>query len=200
MTTENVNPEADQDKNGKDLDPVKLKEMVDSLLAEKDKLSIELRGLKSGAGEGLKLQKQLDTAITEKSQLMALVESMKAESRDKELSTHLKTALESAGAKSVTTAMKLIDRSKVEFDKDGQVVQKSIDDAIEAVKVSDAILFGEPAQADGKKGEVIPQPNVQRAAPASGGKSDYESELAVARAKHDGGKAVIEVLRKYQKI
>ena len=197
--TQETTTVTEQDNDGKELDAVKLKEQFDNLLAEKDKLAIELRGLKSTAGESSKLPKQLDAMLTEKSQLMATIDTMKAESRDKELSSHLKTALESAGAKSVTTALKLIDRTKIEFDQDGQLVQKSIDDAIEAVKVSDSILFGEPEKAAEQKGAPA-QPTVQRAAPVSGGKNDYETELAEARRKLDGGKSVMDVLRKYGKL
>lgn len=196
--TQNVNPEAEQDKNGKDLDVGKLQEQINTLLADKDKLSIEVRNLRSSAGESSKLQKQLDDLIVEKSQLMESIEQMKSAARDKELVAHLETALKDAGAKSVTTALKLIDRSKIEFDKDGQVVQKSIDDAIAAVKVSDAILFGEPAAAEQKGAPA--QPTVQRAAQDSGDKSGYETELAEARMKRDGGKAIQDVLRKYGKI
>jgi len=196
--TQNVNPEAEQDKNGKDLDVGKLQEQINSLLADKDKLSIEVRNLRSSAGESSKLQKQLDDLIVEKSQLMESIEQMKSAARDKELVAHLETALKDAGAKSVTTALKLIDRSKIEFDKDGQVVQKSIDDAIAAVKVSDAILFGEPAATEQKGAPA--QPTVQRAAQDSGDKSGYETELAEARMKRDGGKAIQDVLRKYGKI
>lgn len=196
--TQNVNPEAEQDKNGKDQDVAKLQEQINSLLADKDKLSIEVRNLRSSAGESSKLQKQLDDLIVEKSQLMESIEQMKSAARDKELVAHLETALKDAGAKSVTTALKLIDRSKIEFDKDGQVVQKSIDDAIAAVKVSDAILFGEPAAAEQKGAPA--QPTVQRAAQDSGDKSGYETELAEARMKRDGGKAIQDVLRKYGKI
>lgn len=200
MTTENVNPEDQQEKNGKDLDPVKLKELADNLQAERDKLAIELRGLKSTAGEAAKMQKQLDDLLTEKSKLMSTIEEMKTAQRDEKLSTHLKTALESMCKKNgVTTAMKLIDRSKIEFDKDGQIVQKSIDDAIAAVKVSDPILFEVGgAEDEGKKGSTLP--DVQRAAQASGGKSDYQTELAEARKKRDGGKALQDVLRKYGKL
>lgn len=197
--TQNVNPEAEQDKTGKDLDVGKLQEQINSLLADKDKLSIEVRNLRSSAGESSKLQKQLDDLIVEKSQLMESIEQMKSAARDKELVAHLETALKDAGAKSVTTALKLIDRSKIEFDKDGQVVQKSIDDAIAAVKVSDAILFGEPAANTEQKGAPA-QPTVQRVAQDSGDKSGYETELAEARKKRDGGKAIQDVLRKYGKI
>lgn len=196
--TQNVNTEAEQDKTGKDLDVGKLQEQINTLLADKDKLSIEVRNLRSSAGESSKLQKQLDDLIVEKSQLMESIEQMKSAARDKELVAHLETALKDAGAKSVTTALKLVDRSKIEFDKDGQVVQKSIDDAIAAVKVSDAILFGEPAAAEQKGAPA--QPIVQRAAQDSGEKSGYETELAEARKKRDGGKAIQDVLRKYGKI
>lgn len=203
--TQDVNTATEQDKTGKDdvnaLDVVKLKEAHDALLADRDKLAIEIRGLRSSAGDASKLEKQLDTLLTEKSTLMATIETMKAETRDKELTSHLQTALEAAGAKAATTAMKLIDRAAIEFDKNGQVVQESIAKAIAAVKESDPILFGDKEQAVEKKGELpVTPPGIHRAAPGSGGKSDYESELAAARQVKDGGKAITEVLRKYGKI
>lgn len=203
--TQDVNTATEQDKTGKDdvnaLDVVKLKEAHDALLADRDKLAIEIRGLRSSAGDASKLEKQLDTLLTEKSTLMATIETMKAETRDKELTSHLQTALEAAGAKAATTAMKLIDRAAIEFDKNGQVVQESIAKAIAAVKESDPILFGDKEPAVEKKGELpVTPPGIQRAAPGSGGKSDYESELAAARQVKDGGKAITEVLRKYGKI
>lgn len=58
--TQNVNTEAEQDKTGKDQDVAKLQEQINTLLADKDKLSIEVRNLRSSAGESSKLQKQLE--------------------------------------------------------------------------------------------------------------------------------------------
>lgn len=206
--TQNVNPEAGQENTGKDqenaVDVKKLqadfeglKKENENLIADRDKLNIEIRGFRSSAGDAAKLQKQLDSLVTDNSKLLSEIDGLKTAARDKDASAALQTALDAAGAKSTTTAAKLIDRSKIEFDDNGQVVQKSIDEAIAALKVSDSILFGAEQTTEQKKGPQTPA--VQRAA-QDGGKSDYHTELKAAREKRDGGAALTAVLRKYGKI
>jgi hypothetical protein len=118
--------------------------------------------------------------------------------KQEKLGTHLTTALEAAGAKSISTVMKLLDKSQIEFDENGNVKQDSLASAIEAVRTSDPILFGDPPEGDEKKGKSGGSiggkpPAVKAAADGVNTASAYEAEMNAAKTQKD----VERIARKY---
>ena len=112
------------------------------------KLKDDHRDLKATSGDAANLQQQVDRAVADKSKLMREKDELqqafdgyKQEVQKKELKQHLTTALEAAGAKNASTAMKLLDLDAVKFDEQGNVIQQSVADAINAIQTSDPVLF-----------------------------------------------------------
>jgi hypothetical protein len=87
------------------------------------------------------------------------LEAIKTSAKNQLIDTVLKTELEKAGAKSVSTVLKLVDRSKIAV-ADGQVDTKSIDDLITELKTTDGVLF------EVKAAPAIKQPGESKATDA----------------------------------
>jgi len=108
------------------------------------------------------------------------LDELKGAQRNHLIDTALKAEIEKAGAKAVSTVLKLVDRSKITV-VDGQVDTKSIETVISELKKTDAVLFDVPKTPDVKRpGEAVP----------TGG---YKTEMAAARTQ----KELQAVLRKY---
>jgi ABC-type transporter Mla subunit MlaD len=179
---------------------IRLQALVESTAAERDKLRVANRELKATSGSSGDLQKQLDALMTEKSKLAEDFEGYKSTIKKQKLETHVSTALEAAGVKSKTLALKVLDMSKIEFDDSDNVKVDSITAAIEALKTAEPVLFGE-VQADPNEQssgtsttpKSAPAPKV--AAQGSTGKSSYETEIQSAKSV----KEIEAVMRKYSK-
>ena len=158
MTTENISTEGSTQTNAEvtiDL-PTALsklqaleKDFVDAK-ESRDKVKEKLRKLEEDYTAVNEFKTKFETAETEKTTLQAELERINSEFngfkevvQQEKVSSLLNTAIEKAGAKSASTVLKLIDKSKIEFDEQGQVKAESITAVIGELKSSDPILFGE---------------------------------------------------------
>ena len=179
---------------------IRLQKLVEDTVAERDKLRVQNRELKATSGSAGDLQKQLDTLMTEKSKLAEDFEGYKSTIKKQKLETHVSTALEAAGVKSKTLALKVLDMSKIEFDDSDNVKVDSVAAAIEALKSAEPVLFGE-AQADpnakssGSTTGTKPGPTPKIAAQGGDSKSAYETEIKAAKSVQE----IEAVMRKYSK-
>ena len=173
-----------------------LQASYDKLQAAHNKLKEDHTNLKSTVGDVASLQKQIDGHIKDKSKLIKEQEELqetfsvfKKDIQSKEVKQHLTTALEAAGARNSATAMKLVDMNAIKFDENGQVVQTSVADAVNAVKTSDSTLFREEGEAP--KGTTSTPTTAGPALPVVAHavtnvtKSAYEVEMAAAVASKD---------------
>lgn len=97
---------------------------------------------------------------------------MEQKIKDTTVNSALREVLKEAGARSVDTVMKLVDKTSIEFDSDGNLSLDSVRAAVESVKKADAVLFGDIAR--------VETPVVKRASegPVEG---SFEKEVAAAR-------------------
>jgi len=110
--------------------------------------------------------------------------SLKDGLKQKQLETSLKEVLSNANLKDVNTALKIIDKTQIQWTEDGQVDTTSITAIVEQLKTTDPILFNELLIPDVKQaGNGTP----------TGG---YEKEIMAARSQKD----VQAIMRKYNKI
>jgi chaperonin cofactor prefoldin len=188
-----------EDTQSEDLN-AKLNETV----AERDKLRVKLRNLEKTAGEAQTLKAQYETLLVERSTLETQFNDFKSAVRQKEVDSHVSTALDAAGAKNASTVRKLLDLGAIKFGDDGQVVQESVAEMINAVKTTDPYLFKE-VEEDPKKGTsssttVGQPPDIKRAADSLKA-SSFELDLAAARKdSKDPFGAIQAVLKKHGKI
>jgi vacuolar-type H+-ATPase subunit I/STV1 len=173
------------------------------VISARDKAKLKLRELEEASGKSSEIQKQYDDLFAEKSKLISQYESTQSELnslkesiKQEKVNSALSTALEAAGAKSASTVMKLIDKSKLQFDEQGNVSSDAIIAAIKEVQDSDPILFGE---ADPKKasatGQEFLDPGVKRASEANTDGA-YEKEIRAAKNQNE----IYAVMRKHGKI
>lgn len=189
MTTETTG-EAGQTQTGEGSQPkvdagaeiLKLQKQLETVVAERDKLRVTNRELKTASTDGAGLQKQLDDLLAEKSKLFDEYTAFKDRIKQERLDSKLATALDAAGAKSKTAALKLLDRGLIEFGEDDTVKDDSIVKAIEGLKKAEPILFGEPEDPKAQKQQsgTPGSPSVKPAA-QQGGKDDYATELRAAK-------------------
>lgn len=117
-------------------------------ILERDGAKARARELEqAGKGPDPKL---LENALTEATTWKTKFESLETEHKtfknqytDEKVTSALSTALGAAGAKSVSTVLKLVDKSAIKLDDKGQIVASSIEDVIKQAKESDPILFGD---------------------------------------------------------
>lgn len=173
-----------------------LKTSYEKLDTAHNKLKDDHRDLKATSSDATDLQKQLDKALTDKSKLIkekdelaGTFETFKKELQKKDLKLHVSTALEAAGAKNSSTAMKLLDLDAIKFDENGDVVPESVAEVINAVQTSDPILFwqeGEnrpdPKSVTTPAASTVTTPTAPSVKPAVQvvTKSAYETEMAEA--------------------
>lgn len=198
MTTESQgsttleNGEGEGKKIDSGVELLKLQKLLDTVTAERDKLRVSNRELKTNAGGADDLKKQLDDLLTEKSKLVEEFEGYKGKVKSERLDSHLSTALKDAGVKSLTAALKLLDRSVIEFGDDDSVKPDSIKKAIESLKQAEPVLFGETETKDEKPKPGVPQkPAIQK----SDDKSSYEAEIRAAKSI----KEIEAIMKKYGK-
>jgi chaperonin cofactor prefoldin len=203
MDTKHDQTGADQTKTGTE-ESEDLGAKLNEAIAERDNLKIKLRNLEKTAGEAKTLKSQYDTLLVERSTLETQFNEYKSTVRQQQIDTHVATALDAAGAKSVATVRKLIDLGQIKFGDDGQIVQTSVAEMINAVKTTDPYLFKE-VEEDPKKGISSPTttaqpPDIKRAADSLK-LSSFELDLAAARKDaKDPFLAIQAVLKKHGKI
>lgn len=179
---------------------IRLQKLVEDTVAERDKLRVQNRELKATSGSAGDLQKQLDALMTEKSKLAEDFDAYKSTVKKQKLETHVSTALEAAGVKSKTLALKVLDMSKIEFDDSDNVKVDSVAAAIEALKSAEPVLFGEApadpnAKSSGSTTGTKPGPTPKIAAQGGDSKSAYETEIKAAKSVQE----IEAVMRKYSK-
>lgn len=177
------------------LDKIKtLESQFQEAVGTRDKAKEKLRKLEQDLGDSAGYKAQYETLFTEKSKLAEQLEavtgefnSFKATLQQEKVNATLQSAIEQAGAKSVGTVLKLIDKSKVELDEQGNVKAESLTALIEEVKTSDPILFGNEA--------TFIDPGVKRAGDTSS-EGIFDKEIKACKTQ----KEIEEVLRKYGKM
>lgn len=133
-----------------------------------------------------KLQQKLQAEITARQALEAKV-------RDKAVASALEKALTDAKVKSISTTLKLIDKSKVAVDND-EVDPKSIEALIKELQKSDPILF----ETEEEKATPAPTPAHPPVKKATEGEvvAGYEVEMRKAKTARE----IEAVMRKYHKM
>lgn len=91
--------------------------------------------------------------------------------KDNSINNAVREALKEAGARSVDTVMKLVDKTSIEFDSNGNISLDSVKAVVDSIKKADSVLF------DGAR---VEPPGVKRASegPVEG---SFEKEVANAR-------------------
>lgn len=174
-----------------------LKAEVLKLVSERDNFKSRLREAESVAQSAKQIQASLDEALAEKARIANEFTGFKETITKKEVDRHLTTALEAAGAKSISTVKKLLDTSKIEFE-DGQIKEDTVAAAINALKETDPVLFGEVSD-DQKKDQSgtttdkLPAPSIKVPAAGVNTHSAYETEMKAAKTQQD----VEKIMRKY---
>ena len=168
------------------------------VVADRDKVKGKLRKLEETASSATELQAKYDALFAEKGKLLETYESttkelssLKQQALDQKVNTALETAITAAGAKSVSTVLKLINKSDIQFDKDGNIVAESIEKVVKSVSESDPILFGEVGVQTQKPGFI--DPGVKRAGTAEGTETSYAKELKTAKNQRE----ISEIMNKY---
>ena len=175
------------------LDKIKLLETnFQEAVSTRDKAKEKLRKLEQDLGESSSYKQKFDELFSEKSTLAQQLETIQSEFNNFKVSVQqekvnatLQSAIEQAGAKSVGTVLKLIDKSKVEFDENGNVITDSVTALIKEVQESDPILFG----------EVFVDPGVKRAGEGSS-EGIFDKEIRACKTQQE----IENVLRKYGKM
>ena len=211
MTTENLQTESTNqtaDAGTGEVTVASLQEKLNVLeanykdaVSSRDKTKQKLRELEEVAGGANEYKTKYEEVFTEKSKLLEQFESIQNElnsfkeaAKHEKITSALTTALEAAGALNHQTVMKLIDKSKLQFDEEGKVSSEAVIAAIEEVKASDPYLFGDvdPKKASATGQEFL-DPGVKR---ASNGSTEgaYEKELRSAKTQAE----IMAVMKKYK--
>lgn len=165
-----------------------LKGINKEVISTRDKANQKLRQF-----ENEQTQRE-QSLLTEQGKFKDLYEAEQAKTtalktglRNKAVDSALKEVLQKAGARSVDTVAKLVDKSKVEVnEEDFTVDQNSIQLQIEELKKTDPILFG--------VGEGTNLPPVKR--PSDGNTtSSFETEMRAAKSQAE----IQTVMKKYGK-
>ena len=135
--------------------------LQDELAATKANLEKARRGEKFNQSKRVELEEQLKGLTGEDFKVKyeaasTELEQLKGSVKNQLIDSVLKDELTKANAKSISTVMKLVDRSKINV-ADGQVDTKSIEALIEELKKTDAVLFQEvQTPAVKRTGETTP--------------------------------------------
>jgi chaperonin cofactor prefoldin len=183
----------------------KLKTNFQELVGERDKVKSKLRELEKNSNSSVtELQTKYDELFATHNQILTEHENYKLElglikeaEKNRFIESTLITALESAGARSIPTAIKLIDKSSLEWEGE-EIKSDSVINQIKALKVSDPILFGDtdPKSLETKQqdpGDI--SSNIPPVKTAGKGNVDgaYEKELRACK----NQKEIEAVLKKY---
>lgn len=137
-----------------------LESQLKDAINTRDKAKQKSRELEEAAAFKTKYEELNAQFEAVSNELNGIKESAKTE----KVNTALQTALEAAGAKSLNTVLKLIDKSQIQFDENGQVVEESVVNVVKAVMDSDPILFGEADPKKAQSGLGFLDPGVKLAA------------------------------------
>lgn len=184
----------------------KLKANYHDAVAERDKTKSKLRNIEDDLKSINTIKKDFENLLLEKTELQQNYENLQIEvnfakeaEKNRFIDSTLAEALTAAGARSIPTAIKLIDKSKLVFEEDN-LLNTSVIDLIEELRTSDPILFGDstPKQLEsthtpsGNPFLKIPvklaeENNVQGA---------FEREIKNAKNNNE----ILAILKKYNKI
>ena len=167
-----------------------------SAVSSRDKYKQQVRELEESAKGASEWQTKFDALQKELEAKSNELTSIKEGQKQKALESALSTALEAAGAKSVSTVMKLIDKSKIQFNEEGQVSSENIETVVKEVMASDPILFGDIDPKKAQNGQGFSNPDVKRVGDGKADMTAYQKELQGMISKGDQ-KGIIEVMRKY---
>lgn len=144
-----------------------LKQQLNAAISERDNFKTKFRNAELKAKSATELQENLDRISAERDSIKTEFDGFKEAIKTKELDQHLNTALEAAGAKSIQTVLKLLDKSLIQYDEKGQLNQDSITSMVNDLKKSDPFLFKEQED-DSSKGNsgagTLKPPTVKSAA------------------------------------
>lgn len=148
-TVETVNTESTQSVDDVMAELEKQRAINKEVIASRDAAKTRLKELEADA------QSQLQESEKKVAELTAQYEAaqsktteLEATLKDVTVSSSLQQALQEAGAVSLKTAMKLIEKDKIEFTEEGKVNTESLEKAIATLKEEHEILFGQvPAKA-----------------------------------------------------
>lgn len=175
-----------------------LEEKLNKAISERDSWKQKHRDAESAAAAAKQLQDDLDAERATRSKLEDAFNSYRDSVKQRDLSSHLTTALEAAGAKSITTVLKLLDTSKIEFDEEGNIKQETVSAVIADLRNSDPVLFVDEQSDPNKKapsgGTTLQPPDVKVAAGGINTQSAYDTEMKSAKTQAD----VERIARKYK--
>lgn len=122
-------------------------QLQDELAATKANLEKARRGEKFNQSKRIELEAQLKDLTGEDFKIKyeaasTELEQLKGTLKNQLIDSVLKDELSKANAKSISTVLKIVDRSKIKVE-DGQVDTKSVESLIEELKKTDAVLFQE---------------------------------------------------------
>lgn len=167
-----------------------------SAVSSRDKYKQQARELEETAKGASEWQTKFDALQKELEAKVSELTGIKEGQKQQALESALSTALEAAGAKSVSTVLKLIDKSKIQFNEEGKVSSETIELAVKEVMASDPILFGDIDPKKAQNGQGFLNPDVKRVGDAKADMTAYQKELQGMISKGDQ-KGIIEVMRKY---
>jgi len=168
-----------------------------SAVSSRDKFKQQVRELEDSVSSATEIKTKYEDLMKQFETVTSELTFINEGQKQKALDSALTTALEAAGAKSISTVMKLIDKSKVQFNEEGNVSSEGIASAIKEIMDSDPILFGEIDPKKAQDGKEFLDPGVKRAGDGSATKTAFQQELQAAIAKGDQ-KLIAEIGRKYK--
>ncbi len=200
--TENTNDNENQNKSGneqqntadtvsdksKNVKPASLDEAIGEIRYLRSALQDSINSRDKAKDKTRQAEKKVDDLESEVGTARTLV---KNSSIDIAMSDALKDKVTS-----VPTALKLIDRSGVEFGDDGTINADSLKTVIEKLKESDSILFKAEDNTDGENDKGNQAPAARRAGEGDTGGSGYAKEIRSALTQKD----IMAVMKKYGKV
>lgn len=165
----------------------RLKNITKEVIATRDSTKQKLRTFEAEqeAKEKAKLEEQGQYKELLEAERKAR-EALETKFKSQAINTALKAQVAESGARSLETTLKLIDKSQIQTDENGEVVLASIQSQLAALKQSDPILFGEPT-------EAVKVPPVKR---ATEGERTGSFEIEIRQAKT--AREIEAVMAKYQ--
>ena len=125
-----------------------------------------------------------------------LAGSLKDKLVSKIVNDSLKEALGKAGALSIDTAMKLVDRSKIQLSEEFEIDSKNIEDIVSELQKSDSILFKPVENEDKTTNAVVKHTSVARPGETDKIVSSYEQTLRGAKSQRQ----IEDIMRKFGKL
>jgi len=161
-----------------------------------EKLKQDHRDLKATHSDAAELTKQIERLHSEKAKLLkengelqVAFDDYRSKVQEKDLKVSVLTALSEVSG-SPETCLKLLDLSTIKLNEQGEPTEESLTAAIDALKTTDPILFGETTKAAPKTPPI-------KAAIEKQTQSAYETELAAA-VKAGSWQQYDEVMAKYK--